>query len=100
MVICRGSPPEKKSKIVLSSDEIKNLIKAKDAEIKEMETTTGTGSATVTVQHQNNNANAEASSTDPKSARKRAPVFPFEPEDHYIPDNNSNNVINRQVLFR
>ena len=30
--------------------------------------------------------------------RKRAPIFPFEAEDHYVPDNNSNNVINKLAI--
>ena len=30
--------------------------------------------------------------------RKRAPVFPFEPEDHYVPDNNSNNIISKHDI--
>ena len=32
--------------------------------------------------------------------RKRAPIFPFEPEDHYVPDNNSNNIIPKVNLFK
>ena len=30
--------------------------------------------------------------------RKRAPIFPFEPEDHYVPDNNSNNIISKMEI--
>merc|ERR1712062_203700 len=30
--------------------------------------------------------------------RKRAPIFPFEASDHYVPDNNSNNVINKYAI--
>ena len=30
--------------------------------------------------------------------RKRAPIFPFEPEDHYVPDNNSNNIISKTEI--
>ena len=30
--------------------------------------------------------------------RKRAPIFPFEASDHYVPDNNSNNVINKHAI--
>lgn len=30
--------------------------------------------------------------------RKRAPIFPFEAADHYVPDNNSNNVINKYAI--
>ena len=30
--------------------------------------------------------------------RKRAPIFPFEASDHYVPDNNSNNVINKLAI--
>ena len=32
--------------------------------------------------------------------RKRAPIFPFEPEDHYVPDNNSNNIIPKVIFLK
>ena len=81
--------------MVLSSDEIKNLIRAKDEEIKQLETVApnnGTTVATAVIVAQ---PSAVHGSEIKASIRKRAPVFPFEPEDHYVPDNNSNNVMSR-----
>ena len=40
-----------------------------------------------------NGGNMNQNSLIKQVVRKRAPIFPFEPEDHYVPDNNSNNII-------
>ena len=44
-----------------------------------------------------NEGNGSCTSIKPV-VRKRAPIFPFEASDHYVPDNNSNNVINKHAI--
>ena len=42
--------------------------------------------------------NSSGSAVVKQVVRKRAPIFPFEPEDHYVPDNNSNNIISKTEI--
>ena len=115
------SPPEKRMKVVLSGLKLKTFIENQtNGNSKPL---SGFTSATVeppqitvlpVMTSGNSNLSSAASecisgdSDDSSSGslhkaggggmmkqvvRKRAPIFPFEPEDHYVPDNNSNNII-------
>ena len=91
--IISSSPPEKKIKLVLNGEDLKDFIKAKDAEM-EMQNNT----PTLTIMPVSPVMNNNESGVVKQIVRKRAPIFPFEPEDHYIPDNNSNNIIPKEEI--
>lgn len=100
-----GHQPEKKMKIVLNGESLKEFVMSKqEIKIEDDVIQEKTSSLTVMpVQIHNINNNSPSPSPPATTAnggpvvkqvvRKRAPIFPFEPEDHYVPDNNSNNII-------
>ena len=86
-----SSPPEKKIKLVLNGDDLKDFIKAKDEEMLYQQQSQSSTTLTI-VPVLNNNEAIDDNGVVKQVVRKRAPIFPFEPEDHYIPDNTSNNI--------
>merc|ERR1712012_1481048 len=88
------SPPEKKIKLVLNGDDLKDFIKAKDAEMQQQQA----NHSTLTIMPVSPVSNNNDPNVVKQVVRKRAPIFPFEPEDHYIPDNNSNNIIPKEEI--
>ena len=88
--------PEKKIKLVLNGESLKDFIKAKDQEMLEKQSQPPT--LTIVPVLNNNEVNDGAAGVVKEVVRKRAPIFPFEPEDHYIPDNNSNNIIPKEEI--
>ena len=93
--IISSSPPEKKIKLVLNGEDLKDFIKAKDAEMQMQNNTPTLTIMPVSPIMNNNESN---NGVVKQIVRKRAPIFPFEPEDHYIPDNNSNNIIPKEEI--
>lgn len=106
------SVPEKKFKVVLSSDEIKDLIRAKDEEIQRQEAAAAMTDPCkdskrriiptfkahfASPTHTSSSTTSEETVIKPV-VRKRAPIFPFDPEDHYVPDNNSNNIMDKAEI--
>ena len=92
-----SSPPEKKIKLVLNGDDLKDFIKAKDEEMLYQQQSQSSTTLTI-VPVLNNNEAIDDNGVVKQVVRKRAPIFPFEPEDHYIPDNNSNNIIPKEEI--
>lgn len=85
----------KKLRIVLNGESLKEFVMSKN-DSETSSTPTQLTVVPVIAQHQNNNnqlTEAGQNAVVKQVVRKRAPIFPFEPEDHYVPDNNSNNII-------
>ena len=80
-----------------NGDDLKDFIKAKDEEMLYQQQSQSSTTLTI-VPVLNNNEAIDDNGVVKQVVRKRAPIFPFEPEDHYIPDNNSNNIIPKEEI--
>ena len=109
-------PAAKRMKIVLNGESLKEFVMARKDEQMTLDppqmTVLPFQRAAVFQNNNNNNSghqpNTAATADSPDNnyasgvikhvVRKRAPIFPFEPEDHYVPDNNSNNIISKNDI--